>query len=80
MHTVDATMFKVKRKGILSSDNFMYIIKSGQCKLIKKVMRKNQFDRMEYKKEFVMLIGEGEIFGEGSMLNFVQNFTVVVHS
>jgi CRP-like cAMP-binding protein len=43
-------------------------------------MRKNQFDRLEYKKEFIMLIGKGEIFGEEAMLNFTQNYSIIVQS
>ncbi len=59
---------------------YLYIIKNGQCKIVKKVMRKNQFDRIEYKKEFIMLIGQGEIFGEEALVGFTQNFSVVVQS
>jgi len=35
---------------------------------------------MESKKEFIMLIGEGEIFGEASLFNYAQNFSVIVQS
>ena len=82
--SVDVNMFRVQQKRTLNltkqDRKYLYIIKSGQCKIVKKVMRKNQFDRLEYKKEFIMLIGQGEIFGEEALVDFTQNFSVVVQS
>ena len=71
--SVDINMFKVQQKRTLNLNKhskYLYIIKSGQCKIVKKVMRKNQFDRLEYRKEFIMLIGQGEIFGEEALVDF----------
>lgn len=59
---------------------FLYVIKSGQCKIVKRVVRKNQFDRFETKKEFIMMISEGEVFGEAQLLDLNQNYSVIVQS